>query len=108
MKREVTEKIIKAMNGLDQAIDGLASAVREIEDESERKRMLRFVATLIHELHMQVTLPAIKDYPELHPDFPDGSFRWRNYEEFERARTELEKESKIARASSLPMNKDSA
>jgi hypothetical protein len=49
----------------------------------QQERMARFIAEMISDLHVEITLAAIKDYPELHPDFPDGIFRWRNYEAFE-------------------------
>ena len=70
MKREIAEPIIKGMKTLDLAIDQLTIAVRAIEDEAERKRMLRFIAGVIHESHMQITLPVVKHYPDLHPDLP--------------------------------------
>jgi hypothetical protein len=86
MKREVAEEIIESMKVTDLALDRLTTALRAIgdEEEPERKRMLRFIANLIVDLHFHITLPTIKDYPELHPDFPDGSFRWTNYELVER------------------------
>ena len=70
MKREVAEPIIKAMKGVDLAIDRLDEAVRAIEDADVRKRMLLFIAGVIHESHMQITLPVVKHFPELHPDLP--------------------------------------
>jgi len=70
MKREVAEPIIKAMKGVDLAIDRLDEAVRAIEDADERKRMLLFIAGVIHESHMQITLPVVKHFPDLHPDLP--------------------------------------
>jgi hypothetical protein len=68
MKREIAEPIIKAMKSMDLAINQLTKAVRAIEDEDERKRMLMFIAGVIHESHMQITLPVVKHFPELHPD----------------------------------------
>ena len=70
MKREVAEPIIKAMKGVDLAIDRLDEAVRAIEDADVRKRMLLFIAGVIHESHMQITLPVVKHFPDLHPDLP--------------------------------------
>ena len=70
MKREVAEPIIKAMKGVDLAIGRLDEAVRAIEDEDERKRMLKFIALLICDLHEQITLPVVKHFPDLHPDLP--------------------------------------
>jgi hypothetical protein len=51
--------------------------IAQDEEESERRRMLGFIANLITDLHVHVTLPTLRDHPELHPDFPDGSFRWK-------------------------------
>ena len=76
MKRETVQKIIDAMKGVDQAMHRLDISIREIEDEVERKRMLRFVGGLVIDLYEQITRPVLKDYPELHPDFPNGDFRW--------------------------------
>ena len=44
MKREVAEPIIKAIKGVDVAIDRLCEAVEAMEDERERKKMLIFIA----------------------------------------------------------------
>jgi len=71
MKREIAEPIIRAMKALDFAIDHLEHTVRAIEDENERKRMLTFMVHMIHDLHMQITLPIVKHHPDLHPDLPD-------------------------------------
>jgi len=70
MKRDVAEPIIKAMKTVDLAIDQLDRAVRAIEDEGERKRMLRFLANVICDFHLQITLPIVKHFPDLHPDLP--------------------------------------
>lgn len=80
MKREIAEEIIESMKGMDAALNRLEMALRAIgdEEETERRRMLRFIGTLICDLYVHITLPTIKDYPELHPDFPDGSFRWKD------------------------------
>jgi hypothetical protein len=50
MKREVAESIVGAMK------------------EVERKRMLIFIAGVIHDSHMEITLPVVKHVPDLHPD----------------------------------------
>lgn len=70
MKREIAEPIIKAMKAVDFAINQLDPAVRAIEDEAERKKMLRFIGGVIHDFHVQITLPVIKHHPDLHPDLP--------------------------------------
>jgi hypothetical protein len=87
MKRETVERIIEATEGINQAIAQLITAVQEItvEDDATKRRMARFIAEMIGDLYIEITLAAIKDYPELHPDLHDGKpFRWRNYEAFEK------------------------
>ncbi len=75
MKRDIAEEIVEAMHEMDLAIDRLTTAVRRVEDETERKKMLKYVASIIHELHMQITLPVVRHHPDLHPDNP-GSARY--------------------------------
>ena len=72
MKREVAETTIKAMKKVDFAIDQLDKAVRLIEDDEERKKMLLFIATVIHDFHMKITLPVVQHFPDLHPDMPNS------------------------------------
>jgi hypothetical protein len=70
MKREVAEGVIGAMKKMDEAIGHLDIAVNAIEDDDERKRMLRFIGGLVHDLHVEITLPVVRKYPDLHPDKP--------------------------------------
>jgi hypothetical protein len=68
MKREIAEQVIGAMHGVDLAIDRLDLAVQAIEDEAERKRMLKSIFSVVSDLQEQVTLPVVRRYPDLHPD----------------------------------------
>ena len=72
MKREVAESIIEAMKGVELAINQLDEAIRVIDDEEERKKMLLFIAYLIHDFHMKITLPVVQHFPDLHPDVPNS------------------------------------
>jgi len=72
MKREIGQEIVTAMESVDSAIHRLDVAVRAIEDETERKRMLKFIALLICDLHEQITLSVVKHFPDLHPDLPES------------------------------------
>ena len=72
MKREVAEAIIKSMKNVDLAGDQLTQAVRAIDDEEERKKMLLFIASVAHDLHMKITLPVVQHFPDLHPDVPNS------------------------------------
>ena len=70
MKREVAESIMKAMKGVELSIIQLDDAIRTVENEDERKKMLVFLANVIHELHVKVNLPVVQHFPDLHPDVP--------------------------------------
>jgi hypothetical protein len=70
MKRNTAEQVIKAMHSVDLAIHDLDAAVRAIEDEAERKKMLKSIFSLVCDLHEQITLPVVREYPDLHPDRP--------------------------------------
>jgi hypothetical protein len=87
MKRDTAKRIIEATKGINQAINQLITAVQSIteDDDAERRRMARFIAEMVADLYMEITLAATKDYPELHPELPDGRpFQWRNYAAFEK------------------------
>jgi vacuolar-type H+-ATPase subunit E/Vma4 len=70
MKREVAETIMKAMKEVEFAVNRLDEAIRAIENEEERKTMLRFLANVIHEFHVKINLPVVQHFPDLHPDVP--------------------------------------
>jgi enamine deaminase RidA (YjgF/YER057c/UK114 family) len=70
MQREIAEQIIQAMKGVEQAIGRLDTAVWRIEDEEERRRMLRFIAGVVLDSHHHITLPVVHRFPDLHPDSP--------------------------------------
>ena len=72
MKREVAESIMDAMKGVERGIGQLDEAIRAIDDEDERKKMLLFIAYLIHDFHMKITLPVVQHFPDLHPDVPNS------------------------------------
>ncbi len=72
MKREVAESIVEAMKGVEHGIGQLDEAIRAIDDEDERKKMLLFIAYLIHDFHMKITLPVVQHFPDLHPDVPNS------------------------------------
>jgi hypothetical protein len=72
MKREVAESIMGAMKEVERAITQLDDAIRAIDDEEERKKMLLFIAHLIHDFHMKITLPVVQHFPDSHPDVPNS------------------------------------
>ena len=74
MQRELAEQIMEAMDGLAQAINRLDAAVWHIDDEAERRRLLRFIAGLYLDSYRHITVPIANQFPDLHPD-PEPPFR---------------------------------
>jgi hypothetical protein len=68
MKREIAEGISAALKQVEQALGDLDIAVRSVESESERKRMIRIILGIVHDLHLHITLTVAREYPDLHPD----------------------------------------
>ena len=68
MKRDVAEKIIQAVKDMDQVFGQLDAASNQIDEEDERKKLRRAVATLVFDVHEKITLEIVKQYPDLHPD----------------------------------------
>src|SRR5262245_60321296 len=68
MRREVAEKIIRAMKKMDGVLNELGAVSHEIEDEDERKKIRREIANLIHESHLRITVEVARQFPDLHPD----------------------------------------
>jgi hypothetical protein len=76
MKRATAENIVNAVKNLDEPIHRLALSVLEIEDETERKRIIQFIASVIADIHGQITRSVLKKHPDLDPDFPNEPHRW--------------------------------
>lgn len=73
MKRTTAEGIIDAANRIDKIIDEMDRFAWEIEDETERRKILTGIANCIHTLYYHVTREVVRDFPDLHPDFqPPG------------------------------------
>jgi hypothetical protein len=68
MKRETAEKFVKAANKIDEILGDLYSVSLEIEDEEERRKIRRAMASVFVPLYEQLTREVVKDYPDLHPD----------------------------------------
>jgi hypothetical protein len=68
MKRDMAEGISTALKHVEQALGELDVAVRSVESESERKRMIRAVLSVVHDLHLHITLAVAREHPDLHPD----------------------------------------
>ena len=74
MHRKVAEQIIAALKGLDQTFGQLDIALREIEEEDERSRMLRVLIGIYADAHAYIALPVVSQFPDLNPD-PDLPIR---------------------------------
>jgi enamine deaminase RidA (YjgF/YER057c/UK114 family) len=72
MHRAVAEKIIQAVKELDQAFGKLDIAVRDVEDEEERRRMSRVLIGSYADLLHHITRSVLVEFPDLHPDSPSN------------------------------------
>ncbi len=68
MERNVAERISGALKQVEQALGELDIAICSVESESERKRMIRVILGVVHDLHLHITLTVAREYPDLHPD----------------------------------------
>ena len=68
MHRKVAEQIIAALKGLDQTFGQVDIALREIEEEDERRRMLRVLMGVYADAYTYITLPIVSEFPDLNPD----------------------------------------
>jgi 2-oxo-4-hydroxy-4-carboxy--5-ureidoimidazoline (OHCU) decarboxylase len=68
MKRETAKKFVEAANKIDEILGNLDSVSFEIDDEAERKKIRRAMASVFVTLYEQLTREVVKDYPDLHPD----------------------------------------
>ncbi|HLG48349.1 MAG TPA: RidA family protein [Reyranella sp.] len=68
MLRKVAEQIIEAIKGLDQVFGQVDIALREIEEEDERRRMLRVLMGVYADAYTYIVLPIVSDFPDLNPD----------------------------------------
>jgi hypothetical protein len=73
VKRETAEKIVDAANRIDDILEELGGISWEIEDEPERHKIRRGIGECIHTLYYHVTREAVREYPDLHPDFQPGN-----------------------------------
>jgi len=73
MNRDTAEKLVDAANRIDDILEELGNTSREIEDEAERHKIRRGIASCIVALYENVTREVVRDFPELHPDFQPNS-----------------------------------
>ena len=75
MKRETAENILDAAKRIDVILAELGDISWEIDDEAERKKLRAAIADCIFVLYHKLTREVALDFPDLHPDFPDGSWQ---------------------------------
>ena len=67
MKREAAERIVAAIKNFDQAYGQLDIALGEIENEEERRGMLRVLLGMHNTGYSHITLPITRQFPDLYP-----------------------------------------
>ena len=68
MKREIAEKMTEIARKIDGLWDELDTVINQIGDEDEKRRLKRGLGRLMADMHVKITLEAVRDFPELHPD----------------------------------------
>ena len=56
------------MKGVDVALNKLLDALRDIEDDEERRKVIRSYFDLVNDAHLNITMKVAKQFPDLHPD----------------------------------------
>ncbi len=69
MERYTAERIMEALDRADSALTYLGNCVRAVEDEVERKRMLKLIGLMLCDLDIEIAHTIRKDHPDLdrHP-----------------------------------------
>jgi hypothetical protein len=78
MKRQIAENILDATKRIDTILAELGDISWEIEDEAERKNLRAAIGECIFVLYNKLTREVALDFPDLHPDFPDGGWPGRS------------------------------
>ena len=68
MERDVAEKLMAEYARLEAIYGRVEAHLREIEDESERKDLLRGFAEVAGGHFTDLLLPVMRQYPDLDPD----------------------------------------
>jgi uncharacterized FlaG/YvyC family protein len=71
MRRETAETIAQAMKKIDQILGQLHEVADEIDDEEEKKKLRGAFGNVILDIHENITLEVVKQFPDLHPDRRD-------------------------------------
>jgi hypothetical protein len=74
MNRGIAEKLVDAANRIDLILAELDEVCRAIDDEAERKKIRHGIGDTISALYLGVTREVCLEYPDLHPDFPNGGW----------------------------------
>jgi hypothetical protein len=68
MRRDLAERTIDAVKRIDLILDELDLVTNELDDEVERRKMRRALGSLVIDIHENITLEVVKQFPDLHPD----------------------------------------
>jgi len=73
MKREVAEALAAAVADAYKTLDKLDAAISRLDDEAERRSMASALGMVFHHLHVGISLPVARQFPDLHPDVPGST-----------------------------------
>ena len=77
MRREVARRLTDVMKEMDRLLSQIHDLLLDVEDDSERKALARAAFSLAHDAHVNITLVAANQYPEMHPDNVEGGWTYK-------------------------------
>ena len=67
MTRDVAELLMKSLVALNEPINNVMEAIEQISDVDEKKRFRKEIAEIVAVTYTNLTIPVVKQYPELDP-----------------------------------------
>jgi hypothetical protein len=74
MNSDTAEKLVDAANRIDKILNEMLLVADAIEDKENQKNILSGIFRTVHTLYYHVTREVCLEYPDLHPDFPEGGW----------------------------------
>lgn len=68
MNREIAQKLMTELEGLNQVTNRQADLIEMIADMDERRKFRRAIITVIGDVHAQLMFPVLRQFPDLEPD----------------------------------------
>jgi hypothetical protein len=72
MDRATAIALIQHLRALDGPLNSATELTRDIADPDERRRIRRELGQLILQIHANLTLPIVRQYPDLDPERDKG------------------------------------